>query len=533
MVPLILAALVILTAIATIHALRDGSAGPRSSISLSQPQPRLSLPAYVVGPPSLVEDIKSSLPGAEPIPLNSIGSIPAGSVVVIDWGYLMRELGNNASEAARYLAPLLEREVFVEVRVNSSQALPVEVELAYLWAKARGAPAAIPMDLHGAGGGYVVAAPVGSRVLMIAETGGEGVMERLGLWSSIIDRASVDSVGGLQLEPAIAQLQSSGGNDVCYDIGTSTGFSGVENGYLYWTGPGFGSDGNGTFTVDYCIEMANYIRGTINGIPYVPAWIYNFVEYRPSSTLINNSGYIMTGGSYQDSYASYECYVNPNYQAPDGYCRLARVDMGFMPAPYGWWPSYSLGSSSTTTSYGLNFAVGFSGSGASGSFGGSITESTTVSIPQVAISVYAPETTGGPLGGAANFTWIFKPNENVGAGQQVNAYMSSSDEPLAVPEGNSTIQEIDIPTGSWMRIYTGQSYYGDAFGGCLYNDYEFWGSRIEWVVLWPNPPYWAGFYQLINQISAAPLKGIQYYDSGTIFMNSTSTIDYCVANAGP
>ncbi len=111
--------------------------------------------------------------------------------------------------------------------------------------------------------------------------------------------------------------------------------------------------------------------------------------------------------------------------------------------------------------------------------------------------------------------------------------MSSSDEPLAVPEGNSTIQEIDIPTGSWMRIYTGQSYYGDAFGGCLYNDYEFWGSRIEWVVLWPNPPLLGRLYQLINQISAAPLKGIQYYDSGTIFMNSTSTIDYCVANAGP
>ncbi|MGC8597942.1 MAG: hypothetical protein ACP5NY_08555 [Thermocladium sp.] len=524
---LILLAVAMLIIIAALYALGAGSTTtPRATQSFSSAQPQApAIPVYVVGPSSLVDGVRTLFPGAVGIPASSILGVPAGSAVVVDWGYFMREVGSNASEAAKYLAALMGREVFLEVRVNSSQALPMEMELAYLWAKSRGAPVAVPIDLHEATGGYVVAAPVGSHVLMIAETDEEGATERLGLWASII---RVTSGVGLGLMPATAQLQSGGSNDVCYDIvSSSTGFSNIENGYFYWTGQGYGSDGNGTFVVDYCFEMADYIPGKINGIPYVPAWAYNFVEHEPSSALINNGGYIIKGGLYQDSYASYECYASSNYQAPDGYCRLAGVDMGFMPAPYGWWPNSNLGS--TTTSYGLNFAVGFSESGASGS----IIESTTINTPQVTIALYAPENTGSPLGGAANFTWFFQPNENVGAGQTINAYMASTDEPLAVPESNSSIQEIDIPVGSWMHIYTGQTYISDPFGGCLYNNYEFWGSRIEWVVFWPNPPYWANYYQLVNQISAAPLKGVQYYDWGTIFMNSTSTLDLCVANAGP
>lgn len=161
---LMLLAVAMLIIIAALYALGTGSTmmprATQSSPHFSSAQPQApAIPVYVVGPSSLVDGVRTLFPGAVGISASSIIGVPAGSAVVVDWGYFMRELGGNASEAAKYLAALMGREVFLEVRVNSSQALPVEAELAYLWAKSRGAPVAVPIDLHEAPGGYVVAAP--------------------------------------------------------------------------------------------------------------------------------------------------------------------------------------------------------------------------------------------------------------------------------------------------------------------------------------------------------------------------------------
>ncbi|MEL9991741.1 MAG: hypothetical protein QXP98_05845 [Thermoproteus sp.] len=454
-----------------------GSSSVWSGGVVPPPSVPVGVSVVVVGPPPFVENMTALFPDARPMSASSLPYLQNNSIVFIDWDYLLNN--SNATLAVEHIRPLMDRHIFaVFAAGNSSEALRLELLLADMWATTNGAkPVAIPIVPNNRGLRYVVIAPMG-HILMIAQTNKEGALQRLAAWLNIT------GLGGVQTSAeALAPyaLQTTSGytyHDFCADLASTPGLSNVENSYVYWFGQQEAGDGNGTFVVDYCFEMANHIVGALQGgVPWTSAWAYNYIEYVPSPTLTNNGGYIVSMATFQDAYSSYECYATPGYTPPEGFCDYSGVPMGYFTIG-NWYPQ-------------------------------------AISTPQVTISI--PASMGAPalIGLAYNLTMVFTPNENVGVGQTMNQYPMDTALYVVLPYGSSKTQELDLPVGSSALIYTGSP----RLFTC---DYELWGSGIEWMVFWPSPPI--PLWQTINpMITITTPQNAQFYDGAALYMASWST----------
>jgi hypothetical protein len=67
------------------------------------------------------------------------------------------------------------------------------------------------------------------------------------------------------------------------------------------------SDGNGTFYYDTCLEIGNQVWATATP-PNIPAYIYGFVGYEPTTTMVDNGGKVLMESGDIDYYYSYELY---------------------------------------------------------------------------------------------------------------------------------------------------------------------------------------------------------------------------------
>jgi len=141
-IPLIIALAITLAIVSVLlltHAVnKPGTPAPiGSSISIY-----LGPTIYVVGSQSLIQElINASIPQSAIRPANvpNLSLIPPGSVVVIDWNYLLNYFSNNASLIIDSLESLFRGEDLIVIAVsNPNESLAASSALAIAWARAYG-----------------------------------------------------------------------------------------------------------------------------------------------------------------------------------------------------------------------------------------------------------------------------------------------------------------------------------------------------------------------------------------------------------
>ncbi|MFP3240339.1 MAG: hypothetical protein RXQ94_04300, partial [Caldivirga sp.] len=101
------------------------------------------------------------------------------------------------------------------------------------------------------------------------------------------------------------------------------------------------SDGNGTFYYDTCLEIGNQVWATATP-PNIPAYVYGFVGYEPTTTMVDNGGKVLMESGAIDYYYSYYEYQQNLYNSPFG-------------SPLN---SYSPPASSQESSYSIGISIG-------------------------------------------------------------------------------------------------------------------------------------------------------------------------------
>ncbi|WP_198002058.1 hypothetical protein [Caldivirga maquilingensis] len=305
-VALILAVIAIITVI-MVMLIHKGSQPAYSPVT----QP-ITLPSgvsvLVIGPPSFVEDVGRIIPVAESFSVDSIQESPAGSVVIVDWDYLVNQVGVKG--AVSDLSILFKQNDFMIVYSNDS--FLAAYELGRAWAMANGVNfTAIPAGVVGS----FVAAFGDSKHLTY--TSFNKPTELLGAIAKYLElKQSWQGTGqGYSFSPTRVLLQSNQQPtpDPCYQYGTQEGSS---NGILFdylpqyngVTGEAY-SDGNGTFYYDTCIFIYIYgIYYAADGTPSMDVVPAVWIAYVPSSTMVNNGGYINYYVGTIDHEKGYEAY---------------------------------------------------------------------------------------------------------------------------------------------------------------------------------------------------------------------------------
>jgi hypothetical protein len=153
--------IIALVPILTIHAINETT----TNATTGQPQ-QASINAsfsngvtiYVVGPQTLIQELINANIPQSTIRLTNVPNlplIPPGSVVVIDWDYLLNYFSNNASLIIDSLESLFRDEDLIVIAVSNPNESPVASSaLAIAWARAYGSK----FTMYPAIGGLYVAA---------------------------------------------------------------------------------------------------------------------------------------------------------------------------------------------------------------------------------------------------------------------------------------------------------------------------------------------------------------------------------------
>jgi len=351
----------------------------------------LNVSVYVVGPQSLTQRLVSvGVPQSliKPIGLNQLPSLPNNSIAIIDWSAIKPYIAystvnrnttlNLTSPAVDLLTSLIAKGDLVILYGNTSNLPTMEYLLAYTWARKYGILASSE---------YLIALPtipVGSKEALAAAFGGpyylvigpvmprdavKAIMTYTALKHLPISRGQVNGAG-FSLSMIKANLQSSSPSlypDVCGYIyqkyyqnaaSVSSGVYESSNDYFIWLFPMLGlplnyiqtgvpgySDGNGTFYYDTCLEVSTQV--IVAAPSYVPAVVYGYVGYDPTSTMTNNGGEVLSETGTIDYYTSYKYY---NESITNSIIEGPASTGNVQPQP-----------TSSTTSYSISVFAGFSG----------------------------------------------------------------------------------------------------------------------------------------------------------------------------
>jgi hypothetical protein len=331
------------------HGARQMETNPNVPMPIGLPiNASLNSPIYVIGPQSLTQGLVGvGVPQSliRPIGLGQLSSLPGNSTVIIDYsviepsvvvGVVKGRVGLNlTSPVIDLLTSLITKGDLVMLYGNSSDLPIMEYLLAYAWARRYGVLNSTRWGGPGKPSDYLIAYPEipvgGDQALAVAFGGPHYLVIGPVIPSELAE--AVAMYGVLRYPPPLVSFLIGIARvyypDLCYfiyewyyskDYYSSGEFGG--NNYFIWTYPitsspsypeygvaGY-SDGNGTFYYDTCLEVGNQVWATATP-PNIPAYVYGFVGYEPTTTMIDNGGKVLVESGDIDYYYSYKLY--PSY----------------------------------------------------------------------------------------------------------------------------------------------------------------------------------------------------------------------------
>ena len=326
------------------HGARQMETDPNVPMPIGLPiNASLDSPIYVVGPQSLVRGlvgVPQSL--IRPIGLSQLSSLPGNSTVIIDYSVIEPEVVvgvvkgrvelNLTSPVINLLTSLITKGDLVMLYGNTSNLPIMEYLLAYSWARRYGVLNSTRWGGPGKLSDYLIAYPEipvgGDQALAVAFGGPHYLVIGPVIPSELAE--AVAMYGVLRYPPSLVSFFTSVTRvyypDLCYfiyewyyskDYYSSGEFGG--NNYFIWTYPitsspsypeygvaGY-SDGNGTFYYDTCLEVGIKVWATATP-PNIPVYIYGFVGYEPTTTMVDNGGKVLMESGDIDYYSSYKLY---------------------------------------------------------------------------------------------------------------------------------------------------------------------------------------------------------------------------------
>ncbi|GGP20481.1 hypothetical protein GCM10007981_08740 [Thermocladium modestius] len=431
---------------------------------------------YLAGPVSLGARLAAAgFPNFRQINASNIKDVPPGSVVAVDWGYLIKNI--NSSSVTNYLEPLLRGHDFIIISINGSDALAAEVAIANAWREAFNSNVVV---VPGPGNeDYVVAAAIGSRVLLMGPATASDLGVKRYEWSEFMvssTRPTSSQLFGLIASSFQPLSSSTAGSDVCEYMASQynavpgqVNYINGGNTYFFLTGQEYvydnqyGIDTDTEYAADFCIAVSGDVNlGAFNNIryPYIPGNTWTWIWVRPGpGTSINWLS------SYQDYYSSYECakgVVTPD-MAP--VCPINGVTF----AGWGyWWGIYPM-AGQDQESYDVGVGISTSGVGFTGGV--------NVMVPPSTISIYGEPS----VALSTNYTWVMQPS--VSYAMEPNSLDTATSNFYivngALTWGASSFVEIAVPMGVSASVNTG------GWMGCTN---ELASLDMYWLVFYPQPP---------------------------------------------
>ena len=498
----------------------------------------LNVPVYVVGPQSLIRRLVGvGVPQSliKPVNLSQLATLPNSSIILIGYSVIEprvvigvvngRVKLNLTSPLINLLTGLVAKGDLIMLYGNSSDLMAMEYLLAYTWAKkygtlylnyqlnGHGVPSDLPSD-------HLIAypiIPINSKKALAAAFGGPNYL----IIGPAIPRdilrvvitymalrhlpVSLGQVNGAELSLSIpeANLQSTSSQDtpdVCYSIYShyskaaelSSGIYESGNYYFIWLLPMMGSssypeygfagysDGNGTFYYDTCLVISNQVGSPPGPYPYVPLYVYGYVGYIPSQTMINNGGKVLSETGTFDYYTSYK-YYNESFLSANSLIASPACTGGdcLQPQP-----------TSSTTSYSISVFVGVEIGEEPGGFVGF--EVTLPGGSSEGIGLYYGPSTQAFYANDGNVTWTFNLNNASTPNDDYHNDFEDKSPPLWIMPNffSSSQQNAYLPIDMSAEVLTSSQvvFYGENSVGCDYYNYTYeyvWVDGGWWLTAQP------------------------------------------------
>jgi hypothetical protein len=511
--PLVIAAVVLVATIASVLPLTHVTNKPvmQARANFNAPTPiglpisiSLNSPIYVIGPQSLVRGLVGvGVPQSliKPIGLGQLSSLPGNSTIIIDYSVIEPEVVvgvvngemklNLTSPVIDLLTSLITKGDLVMLYGNSSDLPIMEYLLAYSWARRYGVlymmSSSVPFD-------YLIAypeIPVGSKEALAVAFGGphylvigpampRDVLRAVMMYIILKHPSTSQAPVGVNLDPQTQDpcwLAYSNYYESASEL--EPGVYESNNNYFIWAAPlmnyisgapyteGQGvegySDGNGTFYYDTCLEIGNQVWASATP-PNIPAYVYGFVGYVPTTTMVNNGGQVLMESGDIDYYYSYELY-------PSHYNSLFGSMLN----------SYSPSASSQTSNYHIIIAIGPEGPTLEFEYEISLPSGgETISVTQ------SPTASGIDNIPENNVTWTFNLNNANTNDLYANAFEDASPAYWILPNYSSGTQyEAQLPIRFSAEVMTSSQIVSIEYTPCNYynNTYEYIWVNASWVLV--------------------------------------------------
>ena len=508
LVAAVVLAAVIASVLLLIHA--ANKQGTRAEANFNAPESMgiiLNVPVYVVGPQSLTQRLVGvGVPQSliKPVNLSQLSALPGNSTILIGYSVIEpsvvvgvvngRVKLNLTSPVIALLTGLVAKGDLIMLYGNSSDLMAMEYLLAYTWAKKYGI--LFNMMSSSAPIGYLIAypeIPISGKEALAAAFGGPNyliigpamprdVLRAVMMYIILKHPSTSQAQVGVNLDPTQDPCWLAYSN---YYEGANELEPGIYEGnynYLIWAAPlmnyisgapyteGQGiegySDGNGTFYYDTCLEIGNQVWATATP-PNIPAYVYGFVGYKPTTTMVDNGGQVLMESGAIDYYYSYYEYQQNLYNSPFG----------------SMLNSYSPPASSQESSYSIGISIGPEGPTAEFTYSvtlpsGSETVSVTLSPMADGIDNIAED----------NITWTFNLNNANTNELYANAFEDTSPPIWILPNYSSgTEYETLLPVLMSAEVMTSLQPSPSAFCPFYFITYEYvWVDGGWWLTAQPT-----------------------------------------------
>jgi len=464
----------------------------------------LNMPIYVVGPQSLIRRLVGvGVPQSliKPVNLSQLPSLPGNSTILIGYSVIKPSVVvgvvngevklNLTSPVIDLLTNLITKGDLVMLYGNTSDVPAMEYLLAYSWARRYGVLNLTRWGGPGKPSDYLIAypeIPVGSKEALAVAFGGpryliigpampRDVLRAVMMYIILKHPSTSQAQVGVNLDPTQDPCWLAYSN---YYEGANELEPGIYEGnhnYFIWAAPLSGapytewgiegySDGNGTFYYDTCLEIGNQVWATATP-PNIPAYVYGFVGYKPTTTMVDNGGQVLMESGAIDYYYSYYEYQQNLYNSPFG----------------SMLNSYSPPASSQESSYSFSVEIGPEGPTMEFTYSvtlpsGSETVSVTLSPMADGIDNIAED----------NITWTFNLNNANTNELYANAFEDTSPPIWILPNYSSgTEYETLLPVLMSTKVMTSSQL--TYIGLCEYynNTYEYvWVDGGWWLTAQPT-----------------------------------------------
>jgi hypothetical protein len=489
--------IIALVSILTIHAINEIT----TNTTTRQPQ-QASINAsfsngvtiYVVGPQTLIQElINANIPQSTIRLANvpNLSLISPGSVVVIDWNYLLNYFSSNASLIIDSLESLFRGEDLIVIAVsNPNESLAASSALAIAWARAYGSK----FTMYPAIGGLYVAA-FGDRHHLIF-TAGYNTTAIPGIikFYESIREAWAEALKSSKASFGIYNFQSSSGassGDPCLAYETQYSSYGVTFDFQ----PNYGgqnlqaySDGNGTFLYDTCVFIYKQPVTPAGGPPYYGISPAVWLAYYPTSTMINNHGSIQYFIGTIDHGSGWNDYKK-------GYDQYLRM-------PINSYTEFVSGASPQSTSnYQSSFSVTFS-----------VGPDTYKYSESPALVQITQENTGEPQLVAFNNTWYFYFSGPQNANQEYQVAYTEQQAAWVLPQGLYEPQSATLYEEFGVKLLTARLVKFQFLFICYVEyEYKFVWTDFAWVLHYSPKSGISASGLIINQQSPYYVSGITTY----------------------